>query len=88
MMHCKQFVAGFCLMAASVGVCAAAAEAPLSSPAAVEQRVRAWQPTEQERRWEKIGWAKDIRDALRLAKTANRPVFLFTLDGRMSVGRC
>ncbi len=86
-MHGKQFVAGFCLAAASVGVCAAA-EAPLSSPAAVERRVRAWQPTERERRWEKIGWAKDIRDALRVAKKTNRPVFLFTLDGRMSVGRC
>ena len=87
-MQGKQVIAGFCLAAASVMVCAAAVEAPLSSPAAVEQRVRAWQPTDQERRWEKIGWAKDIRDALWLAKIANRPVFLFTLDGRMSVGRC
>ena len=87
-MHGKHFVAGFCLMAASVGICAVAAEAPLLSPAAVEQRVRAWQPTERERRWEKIGWAKDIRDALRLAKAANRPVFLFTHDGRLGIGRC
>jgi len=58
------------------------------TPAAVEQRVRAWQPTPDERRWEQIGWAEDIRDALRIAKKTNRPVFLFTLDGRMSVGRC
>ncbi len=87
-MRSKQFVAGFCLAATSFGVCVMAAEAPLSSPAAVEQRVRAWQPTERERRWEKIGWAKDIRDALRLAKAANRPVFLFTHDGRLGIGRC
>ncbi len=54
----------------------------------VEQRVAAWQPTERERRWETIGWAKDIRDAIRLGKQHGRPVFLFTLDGRMNVGRC
>ncbi len=54
----------------------------------VDARVRAWQPTPAERRWEKIGWAKDIRDALRLAKAANRPVFLFTHDGRLGIGRC
>ena len=58
------------------------------TPAQVEQRVREWQPAASERRWEQIGWAKDIRDALRLARQANRPIFLFTHDGRLSVGRC
>ena len=57
-------------------------------PAWVAQRVAQWQPTKQERRWEEIGWAKDIRDALRLAKKHQRPVFLFTHDGRLGVGRC
>ena len=33
-------------------------------------------------------WAEDIRDALRLAKAHQRPVFLFTHDGRMNIGRC
>jgi len=54
----------------------------------VDQRVQAWQPTEREKRWESIGWAKDIRHALRLAREQQRPIFLFTLDGRMNVGRC
>jgi len=54
----------------------------------VDQRVHQWQPTEKEKRWETIGWAKDIRDAIRLAREHRRPVFLFTLDGRMGVGRC
>ena len=54
----------------------------------VEQRVRQWQPTAKERRWEEIGWAKDIRDALRLGQRHRRPVFLFTHDGRLNVGRC
>lgn len=54
----------------------------------VAARVQKWQPTERERRWEKIGWAKDIREAERLAKQSNRPVFLFTHDGHLAVGRC
>jgi hypothetical protein len=54
----------------------------------VDQRVQAWQPTKEERRMDEIGWAGDIRDALRLAKEHNRPVFLFTLDGRINIGRC
>jgi hypothetical protein len=54
----------------------------------VEQRVREWQPTASEKRWEQIGWASDIREAIRLGKEHRRPVFLFTLDGRMNVGRC
>jgi hypothetical protein len=58
------------------------------TPDQVAQRVQAWQPTASERRWEQIGWAKDIRDALRFARQTNRPVFLFTHDGRLSVGRC
>jgi hypothetical protein len=57
-------------------------------PDEVARRVRAWQPTASERRWEQIGWARDIRDALRIAKRTDRPVFLFTHDGRLSVGRC
>jgi hypothetical protein len=58
------------------------------TPAWVEERVRQWQPTAREKRWESIGWVKDIRTAERLAKQQDRPVFLFTLDGRMNVGRC
>jgi hypothetical protein len=73
------------VMAAS----AALAAAPLERDAAwVTQRVKQWQPTERERRWEGIGWAPTIREAERLAKEHNRPVFLFTLDGKMNVGRC
>ncbi len=55
---------------------------------AVRQRVAELQPRTEEKRFDEIGWAKDIREALRLAKQHNRPVFLFTHDGRMNVGRC
>jgi len=54
----------------------------------VEQRVRELQPTPKEKRFDEIGWAKDIRTAKRLAKENNRPVFLFTHDGRINIGRC
>jgi hypothetical protein len=54
----------------------------------VDKRVQEWQVTAAERRFDEIGWAKDIRDAERLAKEHGRPVFMFTHDGRMAIGRC
>ena len=47
----------------------------------VDRRVQDWQPAPEERRFDDVGWAKDIRDAERLAKEHGRPVFLFTYDG-------
>ena len=54
----------------------------------VAQRVKEWQATEFENRWQTIGWADSILYAERLAKDRKRPVFLFTHDGRLNVGRC
>ncbi len=56
--------------------------------ARVRQRVLELQPTAEERRLDEIGWANDLREALRLARRHDRPVFLFTHDGRMAIGRC
>jgi RNA polymerase sigma factor (sigma-70 family) len=56
--------------------------------ASVEERVAQWQPTPEERRLDLIGWAPDLLAAERLAKDHNRPVFLFTHDGRINTGRC
>jgi hypothetical protein len=61
----------------------------LADPAAwVESRVRSWQPVAAERRFDDIGWAGDILEARRLAREHKRPIFLFTHDGHMAVGRC
>jgi hypothetical protein len=49
--------------------------------ARVDKLVQAWQPIAGERRLDDIGWAKDIRDALRLARIHDRPIFLFTYSG-------
>jgi hypothetical protein len=62
---------------------------PNQDPSAlVKQRIREWDITAAERRFDEIGWTHTIRDAERLAKEHHRPVFLFTHDGRMAVGRC
>jgi len=57
-------------------------------PAEVDKRVRDWWPRPQEKRFDQIGWAADIRTARKLAAEHNRPVFLFTMDGRVNLGRC
>ena len=54
----------------------------------VERRIQELQPTATDRRFDEIGWAQGIRAALRLAADHQRPVFLFTHDGRINTGRC
>ena len=46
------------------------------------------QPSAQDRRFDEVGWATDLRTAIRLGKEHNRPIFLFTMDGRINTGRC
>jgi hypothetical protein len=53
-----------------------------------DARVKERQPKPAERRIDEIGWASDIRAARKLSKEHNRPVFLFTMDGRITIGRC
>ncbi len=59
-----------------------------SDPAVINQRIEELQPTAAEKRFDEIGWAPDIETAKRLASEHKRPVFLFTHDGRMNIGRC
>jgi hypothetical protein len=74
------------ILATLVAISFAVGDAELVS--FTRDRIRAWQPVAEERSFDKIGWAKDIRDALRLAKENDRPVFLFTHTGRINTGRC
>jgi hypothetical protein len=84
--------------AALVGAKAVAAPVPARVAAAapasgdvkqwVDQKVADCEPRPEERRFDETGWVADIRTALKLAKEHNRPVFLFTHDGHMAVGRC
>ena len=56
--------------------------------ATVDDRLDQWWPTADEKRFDTIGWAADLRTARRLAADNDRPVFLFTMDGRVNLGRC
>jgi hypothetical protein len=88
-MSCAALIAALLGMH-STGLWAASPPTSAADLAAwIEKRVQGWQPTRQERRFDDIGWAKDIRQALQLAKTHQRPVFLFTYDGESLAGyRC
>jgi hypothetical protein len=55
---------------------------------AVEFQLRKIQPTRAERRFDEIGWAPDLAAAEAAAKKVNRPVYLFTYDGKIDTGRC
>jgi hypothetical protein len=54
----------------------------------VDRRVQEWQPTAEEKRFDEIGWCTSLLQAEELAKKHGRPIFLFTHDGKMQVGRC
>ena len=80
------------LLLGALGAGAAGAAPPKVADAdvvsGVAQRVRAWQPTADERVFDEIAWVNGLVEAQRLAKKHGRPVFLFTHDGHMAVGRC
>jgi hypothetical protein len=79
-----------CGLALSAGLAAGQDKRTTSDDPApwVRQRVQLWQPAAEERRFDDIGWAGDILRARRLAREHHRPIFLFTHDGHMAVGRC
>jgi hypothetical protein len=56
--------------------------------AAVDERVKEWWLKPEEKRFDQIGWAADLRTARKLAAEHDRPLFLFTMDGRVNTGRC
>ena len=83
-------IAALVVLSANVaGAAEKANPAPAGDPSSwVDQKVSDCAPKPDERRFDQTGWLTDIRSALDLAKKHNRPVFLFTHDGRMGLGRC
>jgi hypothetical protein len=82
---------------AAVGLCPAPAGGAEEMPAPpsdgevaawVAKRVEERQPSADEKRFDEVGWARDLRTAIRLGKEHGRPIFLFTMDGRINTGRC
>ena len=91
MITMTRYLAGIGLLAASFTAALDAQDKRLGDDQVarwVEKRIKDWQPTADERRFDAIGWVDSIGEALRLGKKHNRPVFLFTHDGRMAIGRC
>jgi hypothetical protein len=62
--------------------------APKEDLSWIERRVDEWQMKPSERKFDRIGWLTEIGAALRLGREHHRPIFLFTHDGRMALGRC
>jgi hypothetical protein len=54
----------------------------------VQKKVHAIQPSRAERRFDEIGWAPTILEAEKIAKRLNRPIYLFTYNGKIETGRC
>ncbi len=54
----------------------------------VEKTVAERQPPPEDKRFDEIGWVTDIRTAIQLGKEHNRPIVLYTGDGRINTGRC
>ncbi len=76
-------------VAAAVGLLHPAAHlSDAAVPRYVDDRAAEWRLTAAEKLFDRIGWAADIRTARRLSAESNRPVFLFTMDGRVNTGRC
>lgn len=57
------------------------------SAAWVEQRVSDWMIKPSERQTERIAWAADVRDALRIARERNQLVLLVMSKGTVTSGR-
>jgi RNA polymerase sigma-70 factor, ECF subfamily len=53
----------------------------------IDEKIKAWLPVPEERRFDEIGWAKDLTEARRLAKEHDRPVFMVAHVGRLNLGR-
>jgi hypothetical protein len=54
----------------------------------VEKTVAERQVTPEDKRFDEISWVTDIRTAINLGKEHNRPIFLYTGNGRINTGRC
>ncbi|HET6382414.1 MAG TPA: hypothetical protein VFJ58_03400 [Armatimonadota bacterium] len=84
-----QLFAALVIAAPFATVSAPAAVTPaLTDPASVARQIQEWKPSAEERIFDTIGWARNLIDAEKLARASQRPVFLFTYDGQMAIGRC
>jgi len=75
------------MMISLLGLFLGAAALQADESARIDRWVQDWQPTETDRKFEQIGWVKDIPSAMKLARQHGRPVFVFTHKGQVNLGR-
>ena len=63
------------------------ASSPTISVPAVRAGVQALQLDADDRVWERIAWSRDIDDAKRRSRDSGRPIFFFSMWGKLD-GRC
>jgi hypothetical protein len=54
----------------------------------VDARVDERRPPASDKRFDEIAWVPGIRRAIQLSTENDRPVFLYTGDGKINTGRC
>lgn len=87
----RRFILSGCLSIAVAYVAASFELAAASGDAwsaKIDKRLDKMRSSKEERKFDLIGWAPSLRDAVSAAKTSKRPVFLFTHDGYINIGRC
>ena len=91
-MSCRcQALLALLAVAAPAGLLLAADKSALTDKdlrSCVDRRIQEWQPTTEEKRFDQIGWCTSLVQAEKHAREHKRPIFLFTHDGKMQVGRC
>ena len=78
---------GFLVLLSAAALQAPSGSGPADEFARIDRWVQDWQPTETDRKFEQIGWVKDIPSAMKLARQHGRPVFVFTHKGQVNLGR-
>ena len=78
----RTVIAG-CLFLAAGCLSRGFAQAPAAQPAetALEKRIAAVLPTQEEDRWLEIPWRTNIGDAIAEARRSNKPVLLWVMNG-------
>ena len=72
------------LTIALIGLLATCGNVRAAGPADVswiDRRILDWELSQEERRFDEIGWAGDLVAAEPLAREQNRPLFVFTYSG-------
>lgn len=69
----------------SLPVSAESAEAWASK---VDKRLSHMRPKPEEHKFDLIGWAPSLHEAVAAAKSSKRLLFVFTNDGFVNIGRC